>query len=258
MNNNELVIVNGDTKQVVTTSLKVAEVFEKKHKHVLEAIHKLEDMRAENSAGSMFVKGAYNDIQGKQRPMYYITRDGFAMLGMGFTGEKAIKFKLEFISAFNAMEKTLQQQIHQQSQLPGLTTAQFLLQQAQFMVEQEQRLSQVESRVEQMESSMQQMATERKEAGQLLLSLDTTDSNPMPAITLRDKIRERVNAYSKAHNVDFADVYHYIYHQLYYRYKVSVNNFRLLAGETKLNALERLGHLPKVYDVVCSLPERIK
>ena len=36
-----------------------------------------------------------------------MTRDGFTLLAMGFTGEKALKFKLDYINAFNQMEETI-------------------------------------------------------------------------------------------------------------------------------------------------------
>jgi phage regulator Rha-like protein len=39
--------------------------------------------------------------------MYYITKDGFMMLAMGFSGDKAAKFKEAFIMAFNKMEHAL-------------------------------------------------------------------------------------------------------------------------------------------------------
>ena len=41
------------------------------------------------------------------RKQYIITRDGFTLLAMGFTGSKALKFKLQYIQAFNAMEAKL-------------------------------------------------------------------------------------------------------------------------------------------------------
>jgi len=39
--------------------------------------------------------------------MYYITRDGFTLLVMGYTGEKAMRFKEAYIKQFNAMERAL-------------------------------------------------------------------------------------------------------------------------------------------------------
>ena len=101
---NELVIMKD--KQAVTSSLQVAEVFDKQHKHVMEAIkNKLNS--AENSAqyNSMFAEGAYKDKSGKSNPMYYMNRDGFSFIVMGFTGHKADGFKLQYIKAFNEMEQ---------------------------------------------------------------------------------------------------------------------------------------------------------
>ncbi|MDU8970310.1 MAG: Rha family transcriptional regulator [Lacticaseibacillus rhamnosus] len=98
---NELVIMHN--KQAVTTSLRVAEVFGKDHKHVLETISNL---AAEKSAAKFFAETTY-DNRGKQYPMYYMNRDGFTLLAMGFTGKKALQFKIKYIQAFNSMEATL-------------------------------------------------------------------------------------------------------------------------------------------------------
>lgn len=95
---NELVIMHN--KQAVTTSLRVAEVFGKDHKHVLETISNL---AAEKSAAKFFSEATY-DNRGKQYPMYYMNRDGFTLLAMGFTGKKALQFKIKYIQAFNSME----------------------------------------------------------------------------------------------------------------------------------------------------------
>lgn len=107
---NELVIMKD--KQAVTSSLQVAEVFDKQHKHVMEAIkNKLNS--AENSAqyNSMFAEGVYKDKSGKSNPMYYMNRDGFSFIVMGFTGHKADGFKLQYIKAFNEMEQQVKFQI---------------------------------------------------------------------------------------------------------------------------------------------------
>ena len=105
----ELVIMRD--RQAVTTSLQVAKVFNKKHKHVIEAINN-KIQSAENSADyqKMFVAGTYKDSQGRTYPMYYMNRDGFTFIAFGFTGAKADQFKLKYIDAFNRMEKQLQQQ----------------------------------------------------------------------------------------------------------------------------------------------------
>ncbi|NLO01458.1 MAG: Rha family transcriptional regulator, partial [Bacteroidales bacterium] len=89
----------------VTTSLLVAEKFGKRHAVVLETIGNLV---TENSAAKFFYKSEY-DNRGKQYPMYIMNRDGFSLLVMGFTGAEALKFKIEYINAFNRMEKQLKE-----------------------------------------------------------------------------------------------------------------------------------------------------
>ena len=101
---NNLVVLKDH--QAVTDSLKVAESFDKKHKHVLETARNL---AAENSATKkMFVESTYVS-RGKEYPMIYMNRDGFTLLAMGFTGKKALDFKLKYIQAFNKMEKRIRQ-----------------------------------------------------------------------------------------------------------------------------------------------------
>lgn len=97
------IIGKRNEERVVTTSLKVAEVFGKEHKNVLQSI---ENLVAENSAAKFFNLATYKN-RGKEYPMYEMDRDGFSLLVMGFTGEKALKWKIEYINAFNAMEAEL-------------------------------------------------------------------------------------------------------------------------------------------------------
>ncbi len=73
---------------------------------------------AENSADPMFVETIYVNEQNRQEyPMFIMNRDGFTLLAMGFTGKKAMRFKLDYIAAFNAMEKALKEQQKPLSQL---------------------------------------------------------------------------------------------------------------------------------------------
>ena len=100
--NTTLVFIKNDTP--LTTSRTVAEQFDKKHKHVLEDIRQI--LAAEFSATKFFFETSFNN-RGKQYPEYLMTRDGFSLLAMGFTGKKALEFKLKFIDAFNRMEQAL-------------------------------------------------------------------------------------------------------------------------------------------------------
>ena len=95
--------------QAVTTSLQVAEVFQKNHKEVLRTIRELDcsrDLQERNFAPSSYVVDLPNGGR-KKNPMYYIGRDGFVFLVMGFTGKIAAKFKEAYIRQFNEMEEML-------------------------------------------------------------------------------------------------------------------------------------------------------
>ncbi|MBO5225840.1 MAG: Rha family transcriptional regulator [Parabacteroides sp.] len=103
-------VFNGENGQALTNSLLVAEKFGKEHRNVLSSIRELIKGCAENSAVlSMFVESQFINGQNKEQPMFVMTRDGFTLLAMGFTGKKALQFKLDFINAFNTMEKQLRQ-----------------------------------------------------------------------------------------------------------------------------------------------------
>ena len=101
---NELGIVIDNNRPVVS-SRKVAEVFEKEHRRVLQDIRELscgDDFRLHN-----FVQSSYINSQDKEQPEYLMTRDGFTLLAMGFTGSKAMQWKIKYIEAFNKMEAEL-------------------------------------------------------------------------------------------------------------------------------------------------------
>lgn len=101
-------------RQAVTTSLILAEAFNKQHKNVIQAIE-AKINTAENSAllKNMFVEDSYIASNGKQNKMYYLNRDGFTFIAMGFTGRKADEFKLKYIDAFNKMEEQIRNQLLQ-------------------------------------------------------------------------------------------------------------------------------------------------
>lgn len=96
----------------VTTSRAVAEQFGKQHKNVIRDIEtlvgqlKIEPATA-NFAELNFIQIDQPDAQGKPRPAYLLTRDGFTLLAMGFTGAKAVQFKVAYINAFNRMERLI-------------------------------------------------------------------------------------------------------------------------------------------------------
>lgn len=96
-------------RQAVTSSLNVAENFEKRHDHVLRDIDGAE--KDVPNFGEMFFELNEPDSYGRERRVIYMNRDGFTILAMGFTGKKALQFKLKYIEAFNQMEEHIKQQV---------------------------------------------------------------------------------------------------------------------------------------------------
>jgi anti-repressor protein len=50
-----------------------------------------------------FAPTTYTDSQGKTQPEFLISKDGFCLLAMGFTGADALAWKRLYIKAFNQM-----------------------------------------------------------------------------------------------------------------------------------------------------------
>lgn len=96
----------------VTTSRAVAEQFGKQHKNVIQAIDGLRATLDETEEGKAFNGLNFQPVtlpdgKGEKRPAYLLTRDGFTLLAMGFTGAKAVQFKVAYINAFNRMERLI-------------------------------------------------------------------------------------------------------------------------------------------------------
>lgn len=104
-------VFKGESNQALTNSLLVAEKFGKDHKNVVRDIRSIIWGMLKIEHTQLFVESVYVHPQnGQEYPMFIMNRDGFTLLAMGFTGEKALKFKLEYINAFNKMEKMLKEQ----------------------------------------------------------------------------------------------------------------------------------------------------
>lgn len=100
---NELVLNNPQGKRV-TTSLLIAEKFHKSHDKVMRDIAKLSCSHAFRLAN--FGESTYEN-RGKQYPMYYITKDGFLFLALGYNGKDAGELKEKFINAFNEGQEAI-------------------------------------------------------------------------------------------------------------------------------------------------------
>lgn len=132
-----LQIIDG---KVITTSLRVAEHFGKRHDNVLQAIRNIE---CSTEFRLLNFKETYQSVPGpnggmRKEPYFNLTRDGFTFLAMGFTGKQAAQWKEAYITAFNSMESALQDKIKpewNQARLQGKTARKSLTDAVQNFVE---------------------------------------------------------------------------------------------------------------------------
>lgn len=237
-------VFKGQDDQVLTNSILVAEKFCKEPNDVVRAIDNLlqnADNECDAKVRDMFVEYTEDVPQPnggvKSARRFIMNRDGFTLLAMGFTGKKALKFKLEYIEAFNTMEEALKRH---------LSSAQMFAMQANINLEYEKRIGNVENEIAAMKK-------EREENGKLLLSLSLSPE-VIPQLSIRDNIRQLVNRYAEATNTSTRDVYHKIYNQLYYLYHISINNYKKVRrDESKLEIAERNHFLDKVFNIASNL-----
>lgn len=100
--NDLVVMVNGVP---MVDSVLVAKKFNKDHRQVLDAVRRIETDAPEFWRAN-FCASTYK-VRGKDYCNYLLTRDGFSLVAMGFTGTDALKWKVAYINAFNAMETAL-------------------------------------------------------------------------------------------------------------------------------------------------------
>lgn len=125
--------------KIVTSSRNVAMIFEKRHNNVLRDIENIiggllkieqsnqiasgiiteRDVDPEN----YFRKSRYKNSQNKWQPEYLMTRKGFDLTVMGFTGDKALQYKVAYVKKFEEMEEQLQTLQIARMEFPQLTDA---------------------------------------------------------------------------------------------------------------------------------------
>lgn len=97
---NELVVLKGD--RPITTSLKVAEVLDKRHDNVMRDVRNL---KISNEFRSLnFEEPDYIDKNGDVRPMFEMTKTGFTFQVLGYSDERSLAFRERYIAAFEELE----------------------------------------------------------------------------------------------------------------------------------------------------------
>lgn len=242
------IVFRGANDQAMTSSLLVAKEFGKAHAKVMRDIENLncsDEFRLANFGDSYF-----KNEQGREFPMFTMTKDGFSFLVMGYTGKKAARFKEAYINAFNKMELEIRSSIKPKSQLEILQMS------INQLVEQERRLSSVERDIAETKKEIAEMKKERIENGKLLLEAEVS-GNKVPEISMRNKIRRLVNQYAAATNTSQRDIWHDIYQNLYYAYNISINSYKDKKSQSNLDIAEKHGFLGKMFDIVSKMVKSI-
>jgi Rha family phage regulatory protein len=106
----ELQVINNEGVFVVS-SLDVAEMVGKRHSHLMDSIRSYQEVLANRNFGSheFFISSSYTDLQGKERPCFYLTKKGCDMVANKMTGEKGILFTAAYVEKFYEMEKQVNQ-----------------------------------------------------------------------------------------------------------------------------------------------------
>ena len=119
---NDLINVQENNGMPVVSSREVAERFGKEHKTILKQIEgevrkgvHIDGLSDQIKSGGnppdcYFIKSEYIDPRNRKQKEYLLTRDGFSLLVMGFTGQAALEWKLKYIEAFNKMESRIKEQ----------------------------------------------------------------------------------------------------------------------------------------------------
>ena len=170
--------INHDNGTLTVSSLQVAEDFEKEHRNVIQSIAKLITgiQPAENSA-RYFLSSSYVDAKGENRKCYNLTRDGFSLLVMGFTGKKALEWKLKYIEAFNLMEQKIRERYSDISP------------QLQFLIDMERKQKQLEKKQEELENKIADISEIRDNTIKATFEYGRISSELQKSISKTVKIR---------------------------------------------------------------------
>lgn len=227
---NMIKIENIDGK-LLTSSLNLAEVFEKNHKDVLRDIRML-DCSDEFSQRN-FAPSSYLSDQNKELPQYLMTKDGFTFLAMGYTGAKAAQFKEAYIKQFNEMEEKLRK-----PQTP-LNTFDFM----RMMVDQMQKMDAGLTEVKKDVAEIKQTQITAQQ-DMLMLPQSTAEVSDM---TIRAQLVRLVRDYVQFTGVPHSDAWNNLYREFKYRERIDLKVRAKNTNKPALDVAEKLGQIDKLY-----------
>lgn len=209
----------------------------------------------EHSDVSMMVKNVDEDEKvtsivctpGGNQNAWFLTEDGLYEVLMQSRKPIAKEFKKGVKEILKSIRKTGSYSVPKP--MSQLEVLQMTVNQ---MVEQEKRLNGIEQLALEQKKRLDAIEQEQEENAKALLGAELSD-NPVPEITMRNKIRKLVNQYSRATNTKQQDVWHTLYNTLYYAHNISVNSYKRRKGQSSLDIAEEHGFLGKMFDVISNM-----
>lgn len=166
----DLIKVENKDGVAVVSSRVVAQDFGKRHCDVLRDVENLiEGVEGTQNCVDLFIESQYQHPQNKQwYKEYLLTRDGFSLLVMGFTGKEALQWKLKYIEAFNKMEEM----VKQRGQIPTPNSPMDILKvMFSALEEQKQDIVEVRQDVQNFKEEMPIFTSQRKEISKQVRAL---------------------------------------------------------------------------------------
>lgn len=237
-------VFKGENNQALTNSLLVAEKFGKAHQHVLRDIRNLIEGMSKIGDTPMFVETTYIHPQnGQAYPMFVMNRDGFTLLSMGFTGEKALGFKLDYIAAFNKMESIIK---------TGGFQVPTSFKEALLLAAKQQE--QIEEQQKQIETASKKVSS-LKEENQYKQDVISGLTEDIPLADMRQRINQIV---TKRGVANIRESWRTLYREFDRKYHIDVmrriNNCQYSGN--RVDYIEKeLNMLPEFYDLTCKLFE---
>lgn len=229
MINTDLVEIKGG--KPVTTSLKVAEVFEKQHFNVVRDIKNLGVSPEFNLFN--FEEIEYEDSRNRKYKAYAMTQDGFTMLAMGYTGRQAIQFKEAYIAEFNRMRVKLEGKGKN-----GLIPLEILIENAKHLLEQEQRISNLEY---------------TQEASRAYLREQAQIPSKALFVNTRKAVDALVRSYSFSNILPVDEVWNTLYREFEIRYHKNIQRASRQTRQSKISYIEQIGYIAELYEVAKEL-----
>src|SRR5690625_4047321 len=146
-----------DSKVLETTltSLEVAEMVGREHYDVMKDIRRIMEHLGEGTSSvTYFIESNYRDVQGKERPMFRLTKKGCELYATRMTGERGTQFAVKYIERFNEMERHIKEQ---SQQVPSLELA------LQAALEHEREIKTIKSDVNYLKGSMRVDSLQQQE-----------------------------------------------------------------------------------------------